>query len=74
MKILEGRGRRNEGRSLSDIYDDMDRVWATILKIPMLTKYTSRKIKDFEASVTQWKYDRSREMEALVEQFKLSIP
>lgn len=47
MKILEGRGRRNEGRTLSDIYDEMDRIWVTILKIPMLTKYSSRKLKDF---------------------------
>jgi hypothetical protein len=74
MEILKKRGHRNDGRTLNDIYDDMDRVWVTILKIPMLTKYTSRKIKEFEASLTQWKYDQSREMEALIERFKLNIP
>jgi hypothetical protein len=61
MEILRNRGRRrNEGRTLNDIYDDMHRFWVTILNIPMLTKYTSRKMKEFEASVTQWKYERNR--------------
>jgi len=57
MKILEERGRQySDGRSLCDVYDDMDRVWVTILKLPILTKYSSRRLKEFEASMTQWRY------------------
>jgi hypothetical protein len=52
----------------------MNLIWSTIMNIPMLTKYSSRKLKEFESSVIQFKYDRNREMEALISQFKLSIP
>lgn len=52
----------------------MDRVWVTILKIPILTKYSSRKLKEFETSMTQWRYDRNQEMESLISSFKSQIP
>lgn len=56
LKIIEERGKkRTEGRTLFTIYDEMERVWSTILKIPILTKYSNRKMKVFELSVSQWK-------------------
>ena len=60
IEILKDRGRKNDARTLGDIYDEMSRTWSTIINIPMLTKYSSRKLKEFESSVKQWKYDRSR--------------
>ncbi len=74
MKILEARGKDGSGRRLCDIYDEMDQVWATIMKIPMLTNHASRKLKEFDEEVTQWRFDENRKMEELVNNFKNTIP
>lgn len=52
----------------------MSRIWTTILKIKMLTKYSSRKLKEFDASITNWKYKRNTEVQELISEFKLRIP
>ncbi len=74
MEILEARGKDGSGRRLCDIYDEMDQVWSTILKIPMLTNHASRKLKEFDDEVTQWRFDENRKMEELVNNFKNTIP
>lgn len=48
IEILIGRGVQSQGRSLSDIYNNMGSVWATITTIPLLTKHACRKLKLFE--------------------------
>lgn len=74
IDILIKRGEQRQGRTLSEIYDNMAIVWGTITIIRMLTKHATRELKLFEGSINKWKIFHYQKMADLIATFRKSIP